>query len=344
MHTSIIVVAYNSRAYLAPCLTSILAAMGPDDELIVVDNGSTDGSADLVQTRFPQARLIRAANTGYAGGNNRGAAAARGDLLVFLNPDTVVAPGALAALIAPLEGATDVGLTTACLVHMERPTIINACGNTIHSTGLTYCRGAGAPRARYTRSTDVDAVSGAAFAIRRALFMALGGFDAQFFLYVEDTDLSLRARLAGYRCRYVAEAVVAHAYTLTYTPAKAFYLDRNRHLMLLKNLSRATYLRLLPGLLLGEAVTAGFLLLKGPRYWGVKPRVYAWLWRQRGAIAVARRAARRYRRCSDREVMAQLTHRLDFGQLAGQAAARLAALVLHPAFWLARLPVTGGRP
>jgi GT2 family glycosyltransferase len=344
MRASVIVVSYNSRADLELCIESILRELSSQDELIVVDNGSTDGSADLVAERFAGVRLIRGANTGYAGGNNCGAAAAKGDFLVFLNPDTALQPGALAALLAPLEDSrAEIGLTTAQIVHMRRPEVINTCGNTMHYTGLTYCRGAGRSRSEYAVSAEVDAVSGAAFALRRALFAELGGFDEQFFMYVEDTDLSWRARLAGYRCLYVAEAVVAHDYRPSYSPTKAFYLDRNRHLMLLKNLRRATYVRMLPGLLLGEAVTAGFLLLKGPRYWGVKPRVYGWLWTHRRAIRAAHRRAQSYRRTSDRELVGRMTYRLDFGQLAGRAMSRLAALAFHPAFWAARLLFAGGQ-
>lgn len=343
MRTSVVVVVYNSRRYLQPCIESILADMGEDDELIVVDNGSTDGSADLVASLYPQARIIRDRNTGYAGGNNRGAAVARGEALVFLNPDTVIEPGTLRALLAPLAADVDTALTTACVVYMHQPDVINTCGNTIHYTGLTYCRGAGQPRERFTAAAEVDAVSGAAFAIRRSVFEELGGFDERFFMYVEDTDLSWRARLAGYRCLYVPGAVVRHDYRPSYSPAKAFYLDRNRHVMLQKCLRPATYLRMLPGLLLSEVVTWGFLLLKGPRYWMVKPRVYAWLWAQRAANMGARRAAQRHRRRTDGEVVGRMTHQLEFGQLAGRQLARAAALVFDPAFWMARLLFTGGQ-
>lgn len=343
MRASVIVVSYNSRAELGPCLDSILPELGPDDELVVVDNDSSDGSAEFVRATYPAARLICGANTGYAGGNNRGAAVAQGDYLVLLNPDTVVQPGALDALIAPLAEDDQVGLTTACVVLMDQPELINTCGNTVHYTGLAYCRGARQPRAAYSAADDVDAVSGAAFAIRRSLFTTLGGFDEYFFMYVEDTDLSWRARLAGYRCRYVPGAVVAHAYKPGYGPRKAFYLDRNRHVMLLKHLSGATYLRLLPGLLLAELVTWGFLLLQGPRYWRIKLAVYAALWRDRASIQAARARTQTLRHHSEREMLSGMTYRLEFGQLASRWLARVAGLAFDPAFWAARLLLSTGR-
>jgi GT2 family glycosyltransferase len=336
MRASVIVVSYNNRRDLPACLDSIQAQLTSEDELIVVDNGSTDGSVELVRENYPAIRLLCGANDGYAGGNNRGANAARGAYLVLLNPDTTLLPGALDALIAPLVSSPELGLTTACVVFMDRPEIVNTCGNTVQFTGLTYCRGAGQQRSRFTVPAEVDAVSGAAFAIRSELFAALGGFDEQFFMYVEDTDLSWRARLAGFRCWYTPDAIVKHDYEPGYSPRKAFYLDRNRHLMLLKNLERGTYLRLLPGLLLSEIVTGGFLVLQGPRYWAVKWQVYGWLLRQRRSILASRRAVQAQRRRDDREIMQQMTYRLEFGQLANRSLSRLAELLFHPAFWLAR--------
>jgi len=336
IRASVIVVTYNSITYLAPCLESILSQLSSADELIVVDNGSSDGSADVVAEQYPHACLFRAENTGYAGGNNFGAAQARGEYFVILNPDTVLALGALKALLAPLQEQTDIALTTPCIVHRDRPDIINTCGNTMQYTGLTYCRGAGRSRHEYAESAEVDAVSGAAFAIRSSVFKELGGFDETFFMYVEDSDLSWRARLAGYRCFYVANALVMHDYQPTYSQAKSFYVDRNRHLMLLKNLRRVTYMWMLPALLLSEIVTWGFLLLQGSRYWMIKPRVYYWLWTHRAAILATHRQASALHRRNDQTVVRQMTYRLEFGQLTNQALAALASAIFDPAFWAVR--------
>lgn len=342
VRASVIIVTYNSARYIRGCLESVFKDLGRDDEVIVVDNGSTDGTAAIVEQEYPAVRLVRGRNTGYAGGNNRGATEASGAYLIFLNPDTAVHAGAIEALLAPLGDGSDIGLTTARLVYMDRPTIINACGNTIHFTGLTYCRGAGRPRDELDEPAEVDAVSGAAFAIGREVYAELGGFDEHFFMYVEDTDLCWRGRLLGYRCLYVPDAVVEHDYHPAYSPRKAFYLDYNRHVMLLKNCSRPTYARMLPGLLLAEIVTWGFLVLQGPRFWPVKLRVYYRLWKRRASIAAMRRAMHARRRRSDSEVMRRMEYRLDFGQLADPAVARFSALVFHPAFRIAHMLVAHG--
>lgn len=343
IRASIIIVSYNSASYLKACLDSILAQISDKDELIVVDNGSSDGSAALVAESYPQVQLIRSTNLGYAAGNNHGARAAQGEFLVFLNPDTSLETGTIDALLAPFVSQPDIGMTTARIVLMHDPEHINTCGNTMHYSGLTYCRGAGRHKADFARSSDVDAVSGAAFAIRRSLFEQLGGFDERFFMYVEDTDLSWRVHMAGMRCFYVADAIVRHDYRPGLSPQKSFYLDRNRHLMLLKNLSLTTYFRMLPGLFLAEIVTWGFLLIQGPRFWTVKPRVYLALWHERNTIAAIHRRSMP-KKDQEQSLIVSLTYRLEFGQLANQHLARIAELIFHPAFRAARVLFAGERP
>jgi len=301
----------------------------------VVDNASTDGSADMVERDFPQVKLIRAnANIGFGEGNNLGVQTAAGQFLAFLNPDTVVEPGWLEALIAPLEADPLIGLTTARVLLLDDPQRINTCGNEMHYTGLTLCRGMGAKRGALAEPADVSAVSGAAFAIRRDLYEALGGFDGSFFLYMEDADLSLRARLAGYRCRYVPAAVVYHEYTLRFGPRKTYYQERNRYLMLLKGMRWPTLLALLPALLLAEIVTWGFVLARDRGRLANKTRAYAWIAAHWDEIMDRRRQTQAFRRVRDRDLIARCTHRLDYGQTGAGMLARLAQAVFDPLFFV----------
>src|SRR5207249_2182140 len=182
----IIVVSYNTRESLRRCLSSVFDAREGDEEVLVVDNASSDGSDRLVEREYPQAVLIRAGtNLGFGAACNLCARAAQGRLLVFLNPDTRVEPGWLEALAEPLERRGGAGLTTSKILLASAPERINTCGNAVHFTGLTLCRGLGLPRDALSEPGEVDAVSGAAFAIGRELFGRLGGFDEDAFLYME---------------------------------------------------------------------------------------------------------------------------------------------------------------
>lgn len=331
--TSIIIVNYNGTAYIQPCLQSVLADLRPDDELIVVDNASTDGSAELVARTFPQIRLICSeVNLGFAGGCNLGAACASGRYLAFLNPDTQVSSGWLAALIAPLEADRQVGLTTARILLLDDPERINTAGASVHYTGLTLCRGMHMHRDTLQRQEEVGAVSGAAFVIWRHLFVKLGGFDETFFTYMEDTDLSWRARLAGYRCVYVPDSIVYHDYVLRFGPHKTFYQERNRYLMLLKSLHWRTLAMLLPSLLLAEGVTWGFVLLREPRRLGNKLRAYRWVLQHWNDIMQHRRQTRSYRAITDEALLATCSYRLDFEQTGRGWVARTAHALFDPLF------------
>lgn len=330
---SLVILTYNNRTQIEACLRSALASLGPADELIVVDNASADGTPELVAAAFPQVTLLRSgANLGFGGGCNLGARRAGGEYLAFLNPDTTVEPGWLEALIEALETCPQAGLATSKILLMNDPERINTCGNDVHISGLTLCRGMGQPRQAFSDPQEVGAVSGAAFAIRRELFEALGGFDERFFMYMEDTDLSLRARLAGFACLYVPASLVYHEYGLRFGPRKVYYQERNRYQMLLKVFQKRTLLALLPALLLAEVVTWGFVILSDRRNWANKPRAYLSVLRERPQWSRARRQAQSLRRVSDRSLLACASYRLSYEQAGRGAAPRFAHLLFDPVF------------
>ncbi len=302
--------------------------------MIVVDSASTDGSAAYVERAFPEVCVVRTANGGYGHGCNVGARLARSTYLAFLNQDTAVRVGWAEALALALQRDPLAGLSTARILLLTDPRRANACGNDMHCTGLTLCRGLGAAADAMGNDAEVAAVSGAAFAVPKSLFEALGGFDERFGMYMEDTDLSLRARLAGYRCLYVAGAVVYHDYQLRFGPLKTFYQERNRYLVLLKHLRWTTMAALLPALLLGEAVTWGYVLLREPHRIASKLRAYAWVARHWSEIMETRRHVQAMRRVSDRELLSACTWRLAFEQTGEGAVARAAHVAFDPLFRL----------
>jgi GT2 family glycosyltransferase len=324
---SVIIVNYNGREYLEACLLSVLAEEKIDLEVILVDNDSQDGSADYVEQTFPQVRVIRnEINGGFSQGNNVGARKARGEYLAFLNPDTVVDPGWLTPLIAALEADPRARLATPKIMQLRDEQRINTCGNQIHFTGLTLCRGLGMDESNFSYPEEVDAVSGAAFVIRKQDFKKLGGLDERFFLYMEDTDLSVRARLAGYKCVYVPTSIVYHDYTLYFGPLKTFYQERNRYLMLLKGLRWRTLLVLLPALFMAEVVTWGFTILRDRRRFLNKLRAYIWILKHWREIVDSRRHVQAMRGVPDRVLISRYTHRLDFAQTGPGMVARVAHL------------------
>jgi len=337
LRASIIIVNYNAEKKLLRCLESVFRSSLPDCEVIVVDNQSSDGIADLIEVELPQVTLIRSnVNLGFGAGNNLGALQARGKYLVFLNPDTLVEQGWLEALLALFDTNARVGLVTSKILLADQPELINTCGNAVHFTGLTLCRGLGQPREAFAEMQEVDAVSGAAFAMRRDLFEALRGFDEDTFLYMEDTDLSWRARLSGWRSLYTPESVVLHHYTLRMTPQKVFYQERNRYLMLVKNLRWPTLFVLLPAQLLAEVMTWGFVLYNDRANFMNKLRAYAWIISNWPAILRKRKATQALRRVPDRELLRHTTFKLEFELASKGIVGTLAQLLFNPLFFILR--------
>jgi len=331
---SIIVVNYNSGTKLSRCLKSVnQTKLVAETEVIVVDNASTDGSADIVDKKFPGITLIRNhKNLGYGAGNNIGAAHAKGKYLAFLNPDTVIQSDWLISLVATLESNTRIGLVTSKILMINQPGMINACGNDVHISGLTLCRGFGKSNKDLNQLEEVCAVSGAAFLIRSNLYNMLGGFDEDFFLYMEDTDISIRSRLLGYKCYFVPDSVVYHDYVLNFSKQKTFFLERNRHLMLLKSFRIGTIMVLFPILLLAEIVTWGYILLKDTKNYYNKINAYIWILNNLNIMIAKRRTIQNLRRISDREILKLSLSRLEFEQTGDGLLADFAHFIFDPLF------------
>ncbi len=316
--TSIIILSYNSRKDLTECISSLIDQTYPDKEIIIVDNASTDGSPEFVRKSFPGIKLIETgSNLGYPAGNNAGASQAKGKYIIVVNPDTVADPQWLDELIRPLEENPEIALTTSKILMYGQRGRINTCANHSHFTGLDFCRGLHEPSSSFSYPQEVGAVSGCSFAIRREVFEELGGFDPDFFLYLEDIDLSWRARLAGYKILYVPSSIVHHKFRLSVAPWKEFYLERNRYLMLLKNYSLKMLILITPALFVTEIVTWGHAILNGFPYIHNKFRAYRWILANPGRILDKRREIQKNRRVSDKEFIQLLEWKIPFEQVIG---------------------------
>jgi len=236
-----VVVAYNGGELLAGCLDALLPQWLPGGmEVLVVDNGSSDGSPDQVRRRFPQVRLVEiGSNLGFAAGNNLGLRLALGTHLVVLNQDTRVRPGWLAALVQAAEAGPRVGAVTSKLLFASRPDHVQNAGSLLLSDGSGGDRGSGElDRGQYDRPEEVFAFCGAAALLTRPMLADVGMFDASFFNYYEDTDLSWRMRLRGWRVLYEPAAVVEHEHMASageWSKFMVFHADRNRLFMISKN-------------------------------------------------------------------------------------------------------------
>jgi GT2 family glycosyltransferase len=334
---SVIIVTYNAREFVGDCLAALAAQTFNDFETVVVDNASPDGTADHLRDHSPPIKVIAAqTNGGYGAGNNLGAAHARGEILVFLNPDAVPNPYWLANLINAMRGHGR-QFATSKIVLQSDPQRLNSGGNQIHYLGLSFCRGLNAPASCYALPELVTGASGAACAITRTLFTRVGGFDPTFFLYHDDVDLSLRALLAGEPCLYVPTAVVAHNYDQSVPPRKWGWVEAHRYAVLLKAFTWRTLLVLSPALIAVDVMTFAYLASRGPDYVAAKISSYAWLFHHVATIREDRRRAQATRRLSDGQILSGLASSIPYEQLCPGWVARIASVCVDPWFRVYRV-------
>jgi GT2 family glycosyltransferase len=241
---SVVVANWNRRDLLRACLASLQRQGGVDFEVIVVDNGSDEGSAEMVSSEFGAAAgapvtLIRnCENRGFCAANNQGIGRARGDFVALLNNDAEAEPGWLMALWRVFEGRPQVGMAASKILVYEDPRRIDKAGHLIYLDGQNRGRGMGAlDDGRYDRLEETLWPDGCAAMYRKQMLDEIGGFDEDFFAYGDDAELGLRARIAGWQCLYVPDAVVRHHRGATLGLASSRRLElieRNRVLLAVK--------------------------------------------------------------------------------------------------------------
>ncbi|RKF14744.1 glycosyltransferase family 2 protein [Roseovarius spongiae] len=280
-HVSVVIPNWNGERWLPTCLNSLRRQSYGDFRVYVVDNGSTDGSVALMRRDYPEVEIVESAeNLGFAGGMNLGFEAARGDLLVALNNDVETDPEWLATLVAAMEAAPGIGLAASQLMDFADREVIDSLGDWFNPLGLSRKVGAGQRAGELgERPVPIQTPCGAASVYRRELLDEIGAFDEDFFAYMEDVDLGLRALFAGHDCVFVPGARVYHIGSATSGgSASAFTIRQtvcNTYQVTLKNLP----LPLLPVWIVTTlGVHVGALLLS---FLPIAPR---WLSRNRAAV------------------------------------------------------------
>lgn len=239
---SVIVLNYNGKDLLPECLAALRRQTHRNRELIFVDNGSTDGSADALRSLLAggEGRLVVLGdNLGFAGGNAEGFKAAAGEYVALLNNDALPGETWLAELVAAMDSDPAAGTCASLLVARDDPGRIDSAGDGCVTSGHGIKRGSGEPAAGYSAGGYVFGACAAAVLYRRAMLDDVGFLDADFFLNCEDTDLNFRAQLMGWKCRYVPEAVVRHGVSTSIgrlSDLGVYHSSRNDEYVWVKNM------------------------------------------------------------------------------------------------------------
>jgi GT2 family glycosyltransferase len=240
---SIVILNYNGKKFLSKCLDSVSKTNYPNFEVILVDNASTDGSAEseVKSLNLSNLKVIHnTRNLGFAEGNNIGARSANGDYVVFLNNDTVVDPEWLKELVSVMESDRNIGAAQSKLIQFDRKTI-DSTGDFINFYGRGWLRGYGEEdKGQYDQKTEIFSARGAGMIVRKQILNKIDYFDSTFFMVCEDIDLCWRIRLNGYTVAFVPKSIIYHFGSGTRkmfekTAESYYYNVRNCHIMLIKN-------------------------------------------------------------------------------------------------------------
>jgi len=303
-----VIVAYRSGRMLGRCLDSLERDTSAEAEVIVVDNGPEGGEIEEARGRENVQVLGDGTNLGYAAGSNLGARQATGGALFFLNPDTVVEPGTLGALVKRLEDES-IGIAMPRLRLLDEPELLNSRGATVHLSGMAWSDGFRAPAVSVEGPREIAYANGSVLAIRRALFEELGGFTEEYFIYLEDLELGWRARMRGLRIVLDPAGNVLHEYEHRRNPTKNYFMERNRLIFVGTAYSLRMLLVLSPVL---AAAEAGLMLVALREGWlAEKLEGWRWLARHGRWLLQHRRRLQAVRTVSDSELSRYLTPVVD---------------------------------
>lgn len=267
---SVVVLNWNGKNHLETCLNSLEKVLYRPLEIIVVDNNSTDGSAEMARKHFPKVRIIQnKKNIGYSGGNNIGIKESKGEYVFILNNDTEVDKNFLNPLVSIMNNDATVGCVQPKLLYGINHNLLNAVGSYLTSTGFLYHYGyrKNSKLKQYNIPLLIYSAKGAAMLLRKSALKNVGLFDEDFFIFFEETDLCHRLWLVGYKVMYEPESIVYHFEAVDtgrqmgdYT--RNFLSLRNRLCSYLKNLEALNVFKILSILLIIYALSFVYYSLR----------------------------------------------------------------------------------
>ena len=272
---SVIVINFNGKEFLQRLFSSLLQTNYSKFEIILVDNASSDGSAELIRDDFNDSRIsviVNESNLGPSAARNIGFRRARGEFIAFLDNDTEVDKEWLNELIKVFRSDSRIAVAQCKLLNMVERNRYDHAGDFLTPLGFLYERSNHSiDKGQFDKVTDIFSAKSAASMIRSSVYKELGMYDDSYFIFMEETDFCFRVWLAGYRVVFVPKAIVWHAYNTSLKEFKKYYTSymvrfcgcRNYILTHLKNLSLLNLFRILPFHILSWAVISFIFLLKG---------------------------------------------------------------------------------
>jgi len=273
---SVVIVNYNGKEYISRCLEAVCRSSYTNIEIIIVDNGSEDGSVETLnkyRRKNSQIKLVLLnKNYGPSYARNRGVSESKGDYLAFLDNDTVPDPDWIVPLVNIFQKDMTVGACQCKLLLLREPEKFDYAGDFLSQIGFLVQKveGGEVDKGQVDKNFEILSAKSAGMAIRKDVFNQIGGFDKDYFIYLEETDLGWRTWLAGYRIIFVPDSVVYHEFGTTniIDPASQnyrvkFHGTKNYIMTLIKNLGKINLFKILPKHILLWIGVVCVLILKG---------------------------------------------------------------------------------